>query len=291
VTQLPELLRDARPVAPSELRERVRLIAAPEPVARRRVPWRRVSLAAVPAALAAAAIAGVVVGLRDRGAQPRPVVLQGGAATADSARAGLQRVAPTVLPPSSTRFQDYRASLTLEVPNANAVSDRTKRAVRIAQRLGGSVARVDVGTSGRAGNSYIVLRVPVDKVTTAVAQLGALGRIVDQHVAVVDVQQRIRQLREKVRTTSGEERKAAQQQLFQELRRARLSTISLELRTPEPVAAGPHHESTAGRILHVEGRVALYTALIGGPLLALGLAVWLAWRGVRRASERRLLGA
>jgi hypothetical protein len=291
VTQLPEVLREARPVASPELRERVRLIASPEPAPRRRLPWRRVSLAAVPAALAAAAIAGVVVGLRDRGAQPRPLVLQSGAAPADSARAGLQKVAPSVLPPSSTRFQDYRASLTLEVPNANAVSDRTKRAVRIAQRLGGSVARVDVGTSGRTGSSYVVVRVPVDKVTTAIAQLGALGRILDQHVAVLDVQQRIRQLREKVRATSGEERKAAQQQLFQELRRARLSTISVALRTPEPVVPLPHHDSTAGRILHAEGQVALYAALIGGPLLALALAGWLAWRGLRRASERRLLGA
>jgi hypothetical protein len=289
VTQLPELLRESRPVASSELRERVRLIAAPEPVPRRRVPWRRLTLVAVPAALAAAAIAGVVVGLRERSAQPQPVVVRG--AAADSARTGLQKLAPTVVPPSSTRFQDYRASLTVEVPNANAVSDRTKRAVRIAQRLGGVVARVDVSTSGPRGSSYVVVRVPVDKVTTAVAQLGELGRILDQHLAVLDVQRRIEQLREKVRTTTGDERKAAQQQLFQELRRARLSTISVELRTPEPVVPVPHHTSTAGRILHAEGRIALYAGLIGGPLLALALAAWLGWRGLRRISERRLLGA
>ena len=291
MTQLPELLRGARPVAPSELRERVRLIAAPEPAPRRRLPWRRLSLVAVPTALAVAAIAGVVVGLRDRGAAPRqPVVFQAGAA-ADSARPGLRTIAPTALPPSSTRFQEYRASLTVEVPNANAVSDRTKRVVRLAQRLGGVVSRVDVSTSGSRGSSFVVLRVPVDKVTTAVAQLGELGRILDQHVALLDVEQRIQQLRERVRTTTGEERKAAQKQLFQELRRARLATISVELRTPPEVAPVPHRETTAGRILHAEGRVALYAGLILGPLLALGLALWLAWRGLRRASERRLLGA
>jgi hypothetical protein len=289
VTQLPDVLREARPVASAELRERVRLLAAPEPAPRRRLPWRRLALVAVPAALAAAAIAGVVVGLRDRGTPPQPVVLQ--SAVAGSARGGTEKLAPTTLPPSSTRFQDYRASLTVEVPNANAVSDRTKRAVRIAQRLGGVVSRVDVSTSGRRGSAFVVLRVPVDKVTIAVAQLGDLGRILDQHVSVLDVQHRIQLLREKVRNSTGEARKAAQQQLFQELLRARLATISVELRTPTPVAPLPHHTSTAGRILHAEGRIALYAGLIGGPLLALALAAWLGWRGLRRLSERRLLGA
>src|SRR5436309_2988617 len=66
VTQLPEALRDARPVASSELRERVRLIAAPELEPRRSLSWSRLSLVAVAAALAAAAVAGVVIGLHSR---------------------------------------------------------------------------------------------------------------------------------------------------------------------------------------------------------------------------------
>jgi hypothetical protein len=290
VTQLPDLLREARPVAPAALRERVRLIAAPEPAPRRVIRWRRIALVAAPAALAAAAVAGIAVGLQDRSRpQPQPLALSVG--TASGAQGDLRKVAPSVLPPSTTRLQDYRASLTLEVASANAVSDATKRAVRIAQSLGGVVERVDVSTSGRGGSAYVVLRVPTDKVTSAVARLGALGRIVSQHVAVLDVQRRIDALRLKVRDATGAERKTAQQQLFAELAKARLSTVSLALQTPAPAVPVPHRTSTAGRILHVEGRIALYTGLIGGPLFGLALAAWLARRALRRLSERRLLGA
>ena len=292
MTQLPDALRDARPVASSDLRERVRLIAAPESAPRRALPWRRVVLVTAPAALAAAAIAGVVVGLQGGGgSRPQPLALASGATVAGQAGSQRRALAPTVLPPSPTRFQDYRASLTLQVPDANALSDRTKRAVRIAQRLGGVVARVDVSTSGRRGSAFVVVRVPIAKVTTAVAQLGELGRIVDQHVSVLDVQRRIDTLRQKVRDTTGDARTAAQKQLFAELWKARLSTIAVSLQTPPPVVPKPHHPSAAGRILHAEGRIALYAGLIGGPLLGLVLAGWLARRGLRRLSERRLLGA
>ena len=291
MTQLPDVLRAARPVAPAQLRERVRLIAAPEPAPRRVRPWRRGALVLVPVALGAAVAAGVVVGLRDRNAAPQPVGFESAARAAGVAPGGLQKTQPTALPPSTTRFQDYRASLTLQVRDANAVSDATKRAVRLTQRLGGVVSRVDVSTSGASGTAFIVLRVPEAKVTTALAQLGALGRILDQHVSVLDVQRRIDALRRQVRDTSGAARKAAQQQLFAELRTARLSTISAEFRTPPPAAPVVHHASTVGRILHAEGRIALYAGLVVGPLLALALAAWLAWSGLRRLSERRLLGA
>jgi hypothetical protein len=291
VTQLPDALREAPPVASPELRERVRLIAAPEPAPRRAFPWRRFALVTAPAALAAAAIAGVVVGLQGGGSHPQPLALESGATVAGQAGSQRRALAPTVLPPSPTRFQDYRASLTLQVPDANTLSDRTKRAVRIAQRLGGVVARVDVSTSGRRGSAFVVLRVPIVRVTAAVAQLGELGRIVDQHVSVLDVQRRIDTLRQKVRDTTGEARTAAQKQLFAELSKARLSTIAVSLQTPPPVVPKPHHPSTARRILHAEGRIALYAGLIGGPLLGLALAAWLARRGLRRLAERRLLGA
>jgi hypothetical protein len=290
VTQLPDILRTARPVAPPQLRERVRLITAPEPEPRRVRPWRRGALVLIPVALGAAVAAGVVVGLRDRNAGPQPVTFGSGVAVAGAAHSDQQTTRPTVLPPSTTRLQDYRASLTLQVRDANAVSQATKRAVRLAARLGGVVSRVDVSTSGTSGTAFIVLRVPEVKVTTALAQLGALGRILDQHVSVVDVQRRIDALRRQVRDTSGAARKAAQQQLFAELRTARLSTISAEFRTAPAAVPVPRHTSTAGRILHAEGRIALFAGLVGGPLLALLLAAWLAWRGLRRLSERRLLG-
>ena len=223
MTQLPDILRTARPVAPPQLRERVRLITAPEPEPRRVRPWRRGALVLVPVALGAAVAAGVVVGLRDRNAVPQPVTFGSGVAVAGAAHSAQQTTRPTVLPPSTTRLQDYRASLTLQVRDANAVSEATKRAVRLAARLGGVVSRVDVSTSGTSGTAFIVLRVPEVKVTTALAQLGALGRILDQHVSVVDVQRRIDALRRQVRDTSGAARKAAQQQLFAELRATQLN--------------------------------------------------------------------
>ena len=102
MTQLPEALREARPVASSELRERVRLIAAPEPAARRSLPWSRLSLVAVAAALAAAAVAGVVIGLQGRASNaPQPVVLQGAARGASGFEKSLPST-PATVPPSST---------------------------------------------------------------------------------------------------------------------------------------------------------------------------------------------
>ena len=290
----PEALLAAKPVAPPELRERVRLIAATaeEPSRRWHVPWRRLSLVAVPASLAAAAVAGVVIGLSGaRHEQPVTVFGAAGVKRADvpQTRSALPELRGAAPPPSTTRLQDYTATLQLEVRDANALSDRTKRAIGIARRLGGTVARVDVSTSGRAGSALVVLRIPTAHVTTAIDQLSRLGRIVGQHVALLDVQRRIDTLRERVRRATGEERTRVQKQLLAEVRRARLSTVAVNLATAAPVAAKPHHETRVHRILRAEGRIGLYLGLVGGPVVALLLVVWLAWRGGRRLAERRLL--
>jgi hypothetical protein len=289
----PEALRAAKPVAPPELRERVRLIAAAEPAPRRRLPWRRITLVAAPAALAAAAIAGVVVGVTEQRArvQPGQTVLSAGPVhgTGGAVAPGPLRTAAPA--PAPARFQDYDAAIRLLVPDANAVSERTKRALAIVRSLGGVVTQVDVRTSGTRGSAFVVARVPIGSVTSALQQLSALGRILGQHVAILDAQRRIAELRGEVEHSTGAAKAAAQARLEAELRKARLSTLSLSLTTPAPAARKPHHESTAGRILHAEGRVALYVGLIGGPLLALALAVWLVARSLRRLAERRLLGA
>jgi hypothetical protein len=292
----PESLRAARPTAPPELRARVRLIAAAEePALRRRLPWRRISLVGVPVGLAAAAAAGLVIGLN--GAHNQPTVRIGAAGTRPGVQAGgtSRSLAPSLktatLPPSAARLQDYTATLELQVPDANAVSDRTRRALEIARRLGGTVARVDVSTSGANGSALVVMRVPTAKVTTAIDELSGLGRIVGQHVSLVDVQRRIDALRTRVRNAHGAERTRLQKQLLAEVRDAKLSTIALQLQTPAPEVLTSHGESRAHSILEAEGRVGLYLGLVGGPLLVLCLAAWLAWRGARRLAERRLLGA
>ena len=257
----PEALRAARPVAPADLRERVRAIAAAaeEPARRRPLPWRRLALGAVPVALAAAAVAGVVVGLTGAH-RAQPVAAPGTASRATAPRPGPIRPRgelPT-LKSSGATAQRSAATLTLEVPDADALSDRTTRAVEIARRLGGDVARADVSTSGGTGAATIVLLVPAAKVTAAVGELGRLGRIVGQHV---------------VAPRAGSVARVP---------------VTLTLRTAAGAAAAP--ESRARRILRAEGRIGVYVGLVAGPLLLLALLAWLAWRGGRRLAERRLLG-
>ncbi len=45
--------------------------------------------------------------------------------------------AATAVPPSRTRVQDYDASLSLRLKNANALSDASKQALAVARSLGG----------------------------------------------------------------------------------------------------------------------------------------------------------
>src|SRR5262245_7480558 len=70
---LARALHEARPIAPSELRQRVRLIAAQsaEPP-RRRVTWRRALVVAIP--VAAAVIAAGVLGTRSTHPQQHQVL-------------------------------------------------------------------------------------------------------------------------------------------------------------------------------------------------------------------------
>jgi hypothetical protein len=178
------------------------------------------------------------------------------------------------------------------VPTAAAVSDRTKRALAITRRLGGVVTRVDLSSHGRSGAAEIVMRIPVGRVQDAVVALGALGRIVGQHVVITDAERRIEALEKQVQESSGKAKETAQALLGRELRKARLARIAVGLSTPPaPVPAPPKPEPTAMRILRAEGRYALDALLVAGPIVLIGLAAWLVARTLRRRSERRLLGA
>jgi len=63
-------LRDARPAAPAEVRERVRLLAAQAPP-QRRVTWRRAAIVLVPA-LAVVGAAAIVLPRGERNTQSGP---------------------------------------------------------------------------------------------------------------------------------------------------------------------------------------------------------------------------
>ncbi|HYX77480.1 MAG TPA: hypothetical protein VE757_09925, partial [Gaiellaceae bacterium] len=158
---LPELaaeLRNARPVASTELRERVSEIAARErPAPRPRFslpPFRRLALVAVPAALAVAVGAALVHGLASSGqngqkAAPGPVSSgstgSGGSALTHPRALQLEKTPGqpySAVAPSSARLQQYGAFLRLQVRDLGALSDTTKRAMRFARLVGGYVAYV-----------------------------------------------------------------------------------------------------------------------------------------------------
>src|SRR3954470_1034002 len=151
-------LRAHRPVAPAELRERVRQLAAEAPARRQRFTWRRALVVAVVVA-GLAAVAGVL-GTRDGGQRsahdviapsgaPREVA--GGLGAADQAAPALKAAAGTapspttgsafrlgqVPPPSGTNAQRYAATLTLRLKDSAAVSAATNKALRIAAAMGG----------------------------------------------------------------------------------------------------------------------------------------------------------
>src|SRR4051795_7408983 len=151
----PELvaaLRAARPVAPAELRERTRFLAAQAPPPRRRITWRRTSLVLVPVALAAALAAALLPREDEKptAAQTVPYAKSLAQTQAESAAAADSAAAPAPAPlraakvpaPSAGRAQRFQAELTLRVKDAAAVSSAAQQALRIATSLGGHPRRV-----------------------------------------------------------------------------------------------------------------------------------------------------
>jgi hypothetical protein len=307
-------LRTTRPAAPAELRERVRAIAATAAPPPRRLTWRRAALVLVPAVLAVA-VGAAVVG-RDRGA---PTADRAGTVRSTPNGGGLQKgatraAAPlsTLAPaPSATRPQDYDATLRLRVASADALSDATKRAVRVAASLGGFASVVSVDVHGPRGDALLRLRVPVAKVQAALERLSALGTITGESVQVHDVQpqlaageRRIARLQRQLRALRADpgtppRRLAAltaqierlQRARAATIRQARLATIRLELQTPAPAPQRHAHGALHGALAALRwlGIVALYALIVGGPVVAVLAALWLGRRFVRRRAAERLL--
>jgi len=312
---LARVLREARPVAPPELRERVRLVAAQAtPSHRRFVTWRRALVVAVP--VAAAIVAGV---LATRPTHTKQAVLHGEVAR----RAAVPRGAPdsaatapslSTLQPNAKRIQRYGTSLQLRVRDASALSDASKRAVAIAHALGGYEQRVNVDAARSSGYADLVMRIPKTHVQEAVRRLTALGTIVSENVHVQDLQgqvdatdrliarlqQRLAALRLQPPDTETQQRIAALTTRIERLQRgraatvrsARYATVDLQL-TTRPLPAPVHHGHGPLHGLGVAFRWiaigAVYVLAIGGTFAALAGLVWLAVRGVRRRREDALL--
>jgi hypothetical protein len=327
----PELLtrlREARPVAPPELRERIRLVAAQAPPPRRTITWRRALVVVVPVALAVgAAIAFLPRSERPAAdtppaAESQPFENAGAAPTlspvaptaTDAAKAGATRLTPTAPPPDTGRAQRYSATLELRVPSASAVSGTTTRALRIVDDLGGYPTRVDVDARQEAGSAYLRLRVPRARVQEAVRRLGALGTIVAADVSIQDLQvgvdaagqqiarlqERLATLRAQPQTEEVQRQVAALTAQIERKQRARAATLAsaqlalVELRIATPPEAVDESDGNGplhglGVIFRWTGIVAVYAVAIAVPIAALVALGWLLARRVGRRREERLL--
>jgi hypothetical protein len=233
--------------------------------------------------------------------------------TADSA---------TIVPPVAGQLQRFEAELRLRVDDVSALSDATKQAQRIAAAHGGTVASLqyDAPASG-VGAAQLTLRIPTARVESAMAQLSQLGTILGQRYGIEDLQQQADSLQQQIEQTQRriaqiltqlespdlsrearavlQSRLTASRQKLTGLREglrstnaeARTATVHLSLTTEEiePVPVGGSRVDDVKDVLVWEAVAALYVLVVAGPILLLGLLVWLALRLRRRQVETRLL--
>ena len=218
-------LQAARPVADEALRDRVRAIAAAEPVQRpspfarlSRFSLRRFALVAVPATAVVLLATAGVVGLLDSGSGPhvessaaRETLAQsaqapnGGVSTAPQLKAGVPPAAADAATPAPTtgRAQRYSAQLTLAVKDVNGLSAATQKALQITRDLGGYVVSVSYATSD-TGVSSMTLKVPTANVQDALVRLTGLGKIVSQQVQIDDLQGQVDELTKRESVLRGQ---------------------------------------------------------------------------------------
>lgn len=323
-------LRATAPPAPDDLRDRVRAIAARErEPARAWLGRRRMLALAATAALVLLTLGAALVprlgedDAPNRAAGPSPEAAQTGAAgppePADELLQRTARDAPsgaTTLPPGR-RLQNYQASITLRLDDADELSGAAQSAMRGARRMGGFVASVDFATQRDDGTATLVLRVPVTRIQEAVAAFSELGTIVAQDVHIDDVQpranslstriarhrKRIAELAAKDSRTPAEEAellslRGALQTLTRRLQRltndSRYATVSVVLTTARPEqdedpGAFGRFWDDASKILLTELIWLLYALVVAGPFVLLAILAVLAERARRRRSADALL--
>jgi Domain of unknown function (DUF4349) len=222
------------------------------------------------------------------------------------------------------RAQEWDVALELRVRDNDRLSDASADAIRTTRELGGFVVSSNVSTRERSGEARLVLRVPSRRIQDAIARLSELGTITAQQVAIQDRQDELDRLRRRIddlRVQRAEvdlrlrtESLTQPERLRLELQRQRLTgrlnsltadrnnvtrevalaEISLTVRTGRSAAAPSEGrlEGAAGDALHVlavAGAVAIFVLIVISPLVAIGIAVWLGRRSMRRREHERLL--
>jgi len=226
-SELQEQIRISRPTAPTDLRLRVRALAAderqPRLAALTRLRPRRLALVAAPAFAVLAVAAAGAIGLARSGSTPSDTSAAGGAATRlqypDTATTGsaedagpLNAATPSAKStqsgapaPTPGRLQRYQASLRLRVESADDLSDATQRALRLTQQLGGFVVslRTNVPEEGTSG-ADLVVRVPRAQVQQAIVGFSGLGTILSQQIDVEDLQQQVDGMSDRIAVLTAE---------------------------------------------------------------------------------------
>ena len=224
--QLLDQIREAKPTAPDELRERVRLIAVEQPARESlldRFRPRRLLLVAPVAAVTVLLAAGVIANLPESGTRGNDASVAVGVTTVESAADSAQPSTKEALPgpdagypplgttgsgalaPSVGRLQRFQAEMRLRVADVEELSAATKSAMRIAQSLRGYVVSVQYDAPAQGvGGAQIVLRVPTARVQTALTQLSALGTILGQRIGIEDLQQPADDLTAQIEDTQRE---------------------------------------------------------------------------------------
>ena len=228
------------------------------------------------------------------------------------------------------RLVHATASLQVQVSNGSDLSKSTNEASQIVGSLGGYAQSVRYEANHHGGGSAVLeLRVPVQKAQTAIAKLGALGKLLSQQVSTQDLQAKLTQqtssigsLRRAIAvyetalqspTLPASQRATLQIRLnnarhaLATLRHARRGTlasgatadISLLLTTHTGAIVVTHHGSTrigrllgsAAHFLALEGIIVLYALIVLAPVLLLVALGWWILRERRRREERLLARA
>jgi hypothetical protein len=338
LAELALLLRDERPEpAPAWATHLDRRVEARFPARPKR---RRVWLRKAAPALAIAACLLPVVGLAALvgdsdfgGGDDSGESGSGGASTAMEEQATDDAGGSVAAPPAVSRAggdpgSDSRAnrsvqrsaSLTLAAP-AREIDRVAARIGDVTSELGGFVAASTVSTSG--GGSF-QLRVPSDRLDTAIQRLSRLGRVRDLSRRSVDITSSVVSARERLADARAE-RKSLLTQLAAadtlnetESLRARLEIVSREIAAARRVLRRVNNQASfadvsvelvssrasddgagawtpgdawgdALRVLEVIAGVALIAAAVVLPVALAWLLAWLALRGVSRRRRERAL--